>query len=835
MGVILVLSLFPFRKKAYEFFLFCHIICAILFLVFLYHHLKLSKTNSYDGWIWACVSMWAFDRFARLLRVVILNARAFSSNPANHHLARAKFVKGTDIIQLTVYPSAEDVGYFPGAHFFVFLTGSWRFWECHPFTAADWRPSEPTLTGMPQRSPSGARSLSESLADSLNGSLSKEIGVKSGALRGGAVVKRSGSGRSGRSGSGRSGSGVNRSGSGRSGVTRSGSGRSCRSGRSGVARSGSGRSKSSRSERERSRSERDRSRGGSRERTRLRGGEPSPNDLCGGDLGLRGGGLNIEDAEAILGLRGGDLHRQKSRNIYIVKQNGNQGNIFVVSDTGKGHPIHSDAPGVGDIERTGTPRGGLERSKSESTRKELAKAKIAKAQEVARAKDAAEKAKEAIRIYELTKARELAKAKAELEKFRKAVTPPLKDPESEKSPASPEADSEKELHGEPPLKKGKEPSKAIKEAPPKPESSKRKPKRTHSKTETKEERAAAREKRAEKRRKRLAEKDEESETEPETGTEDIDAGVLEKYVPDLRGINEDDDDVDPEKLALELALGKDGLDDDDEDDEGMSIEKELEMLKQRQREEAEIRRRAIELEEEQGDLSQILLTTRTTGSVNRPPGHGRGPPRPKLTFLIKPRKGMTATLASMIRENDEAQVRRGVTRIKELEIKCLIEGAYGINRPMHLFETAVVIAGGVGVTTILPYLADFNNRSRGAGPENRTLTRRFVFVWTAREEELVENVVVKRIPKGVLNREDVSLQLYVTKKKAEGEKKLPGVRYRRPNIPEILAAERKRLVGRMAVLSCGPSVLVDITRNAVVECLTQERKHVQYFEESYGW
>ena len=793
-------------------------------------HLKLSKTNSYDGWIWACVSMWAFDRFARLLRVIILNARAFSSNPANHHLARAKFVKGTDIIQLTVYPSAEDVGYFPGAHFFVFLTGSWRFWECHPFTAADWRPSGPTLTGMPQRSPSGARSLSESLADSLNGSLSKEIGARSGELRGGAVV-RSGSGRSARSGSGRSGgSGVNRSGSGRSGVTRSGSGRSCRSARSGVARSGSGRSKSSRSER-------DRSRGGSRDRTRLRGGEPSLEDLCGADLGLRGGGLDIEDAEAILGLRGGDLQRQKSRNIYIVKQNGNQGNIFVVSDTGKGRPILSDAPGVGDIERTGTPRG-LERSKSESTRsKELAKAKIAKAQEVARAKEAAAKAKEAIRIYELTKAKELAKARAELEKARQAVTPPLKKPDSEKIPADPEADSEKELRRNPPLKKEKEPARAIKEPPPKPESSKRKPKRTHSKTETKEERAAAREKRAEKRRKRLAEKDEESETEPETGTEDINVGVLEKYVPDLRGIDEDedDDDVDPEKLALELALGKDDLDDEDEDDEGMSIEKELEMLKQRQREEAELRRRAIELEEEQGDLSQILLTTRTTGSVNRPPGNGRGPPRPKLTFLIKPRKGMTATLAGMIRENDEAQKRRGITRIKELEIKCLIEGAYGINRPMHLFETAVVIAGGVGVTTILPYLADFVDRSRGAGPDNRTLTRRFVFVWTAREEELVENVIVKRFPKGVLNREDVSLQLYVTRRKAEGEKKLPGVRYRRPNIPEILATERKRLVGRMAVLSCGPSVLVDITRNAVVECLTQERKHVQYFEESYGW
>ncbi|PWW72554.1 hypothetical protein C7212DRAFT_286213 [Tuber magnatum] len=803
-------------------------------------HLKLSKTNSYDGWIWACVSMWAFDRFARLLRVIILNARAFSSDPANHHLARAKFVKGTDIIQLTVYPSAEDVGYFPGAHFFVFLTGSWRFWECHPFTAADWRPSEPTLTGMPQRTPSGARSLSESLMDSLNGSLSKEIGVRRGTPRGRAVVGRSGSGRStsGRSGGG---GGVNRSSSGRSGVMRSGSGRSSsgrsgvmrsgsgRSGRSGMARSGSGRSKNSRSER-------DRSRGGSRDRTRLRGGELDLDGLPGSDLGLRGGGLDIEDAEAILGLRGGDLHRQKSRNIYIVKQNGNQGSIFVVSDTGKGRPIF-DASGAGGIERIGTPRGGLERSKSETTRKELAKAKIAKAQEVARAKEAAAKAKEAIRIYELTKAKELAKARAELAKFRQAATPPVENPDSEKRPASSSEGGSKseEPPKEPPLNKEKEPVRAVKAAAPRPESSKRKPKRTHSKTETKEERAAAREKRAEKRRKRVAEKDEEPEVELETDTEDINAGAVEKYVPDLRGINEgeDDDDPDQEKLALELALGND-LDDDEDEDEGMSIEKELEMLKQRQREEAEARRRAIELEEEQGDLSQILVATRM-GSVNRPPGHPRGPPRPKLTFLIKPRKGMTATLAGMIRENDEAQRRRGITRIKELEIKCLIEGAYGINRPMHLFETAVVIAGGVGVTTILPYLADFVDRSRGVGPDNRTLTRRFVFVWTAREEELVENVVVKRFPKGVLNREDVSLQLYVTRKKAEGEKKLPGVRYRRPNIPEILAAEKRRLVGRMAVLSCGPSVLVDITRNAVVECLTQERKHVQYFEESYGW
>lgn len=46
MGVILILSLFPFRKKAYEFFLFCHIVCAVLFLVFLYQYVSLPPLLS---------------------------------------------------------------------------------------------------------------------------------------------------------------------------------------------------------------------------------------------------------------------------------------------------------------------------------------------------------------------------------------------------------------------------------------------------------------------------------------------------------------------------------------------------------------------------------------------------------------------------------------------------------------------------------------------------------------------------------------------------------------------------------------------------------------------
>lgn len=77
------------------------------------------------------------------------------------------------------------------------------------------------------------------------------------------------------------------------------------------------------------------------------------------------------------------------------------------------------------------------------------------------------------------------------------------------------------------------------------------------------------------------------------------------------------------------------------------------------------------------------------------------------------------------------------------------------------------------------------------------------------------------------------MQLYVTKTKQGQNRFLPGVKYMRPDIGEILRAEQARLVGKMSILSCGPSVLVDIVRTAVVDCLDKDRKHIEYFEESY--
>lgn len=542
--------------------------------------------------------MWAFDRFTRLLRLLILNHGAFSRNPQNHHLARAKFVRGTNVIQLTVYPSAQDVGYFPGAHYFVFLGGTWRFWECHPFTAAGWRNGGPVLTTMPP--PTGPR-MKRSLQGSLNDSLRQSRLPPRAKL---------------------------------------------------VA-----------------------------EKVKETPAPPLRHLATLKELGFLKeipGNTGTGDAAAVAAAAAAAKEKKQEKHIYIVKQTGNNKDIFIVADNGKGKELIREG--------TQTPVSGLpERKLSLKQKKDMAKVK------------------------------ELQRTKSQLKK------------------ASQEAAAKTSSKG--------------------------------SDTGTDRE-------------------DKESETEES-----------EKTVPP----SEDDTTEDGDLLAsiMEVEEKQKVLAsvvevDDEDDDEFVQIDQDV--------------------------ISSIASTAR------------KGAQRPKLTFFIKPRRGMTATLADRIREHEKQNEIHGFPRGRELEINCLIEGAYGVNHPLHLFDTVVLIAGGVGITTILPYLVDYMERARGA--EKRTLTRRLVFLWSAKEEELVENLVAKKFPKGCLTRTDISMQLYITKSK-DGQKKLPGVRYRRPKIPEILQSEQRRVVGKMAVMSCGPSVLVDIVRDAVVGCLDAERKHIEYFEESY--
>jgi len=210
----------------------------------------------------------------------------------------------------------------------------------------------------------------------------------------------------------------------------------------------------------------------------------------------------------------------------------------------------------------------------------------------------------------------------------------------------------------------------------------------------------------------------------------------------------------------------------------------------------------------------IIITTSTQ----------RKPQRAKLTFLINARRGMTRSLLERI------------TPGSSIEVPCLLEGPYGIARPVPSFPTVVIIAGGVGVSTALPYLMQHLST-------RVEITKRFVLIWSVREGSMAEKIL--KGVKGLGFRQDVVVKVYITRSEEKDSWRLPigvKVRYRRPRIEESIIKEAKgRVPGTpMAVIACGGAAVVDCARKGTVEALEDAAGkngsgEIVYWEEGYGW
>lgn len=88
LAIMICISTMPVRRRYYELFLITHTFAEILFLTFLHQQVH--------------------------------------SPPST--------------IRLTVYPNTKDMGFSPGAHYFLHR---WAFWEPHPFMVVAWRLASP--------------------------------------------------------------------------------------------------------------------------------------------------------------------------------------------------------------------------------------------------------------------------------------------------------------------------------------------------------------------------------------------------------------------------------------------------------------------------------------------------------------------------------------------------------------------------------------------------------------------------------------------------------------------------------------------------------------------
>ncbi|KAH8897703.1 hypothetical protein GQ53DRAFT_712143 [Thozetella sp. PMI_491] len=181
MSLIVFFSFMWFRTKSYEVFLLIHIVLSVAVIVALFYHTSIFE-GEYDPYLWPLVAIWSFDRFLRIVRVVVCNLNIFSQKGRQVHPGRSvvAYDADTDILRVEVAVAAVLFKPQPGQHYYLYQPFRLKGWENHPFTLAYWeRPnsvsSDPLrldATVAVTRDPDV--SLTASSSSSADGTLSQE-------------------------------------------------------------------------------------------------------------------------------------------------------------------------------------------------------------------------------------------------------------------------------------------------------------------------------------------------------------------------------------------------------------------------------------------------------------------------------------------------------------------------------------------------------------------------------------------------------------------------------------------------------------------------------------
>lgn len=122
MSLLLPMSIFPVRKRAYELFLAWHVLLSIFVLVGCLWHIleRFQRQWGYENWIYTAIAIWGFERAMRLVRL------------ARNGIRTARItVIDEDYVEVNIDDVAGS-----GHAYLYFPTLTWRVWENHPFSVA---------------------------------------------------------------------------------------------------------------------------------------------------------------------------------------------------------------------------------------------------------------------------------------------------------------------------------------------------------------------------------------------------------------------------------------------------------------------------------------------------------------------------------------------------------------------------------------------------------------------------------------------------------------------------------------------------------------------------
>ncbi|GMM32161.1 ferric-chelate reductase [Martiniozyma asiatica (nom. inval.)] len=173
------------------------------------------------------------------------------------------------------------------------------------------------------------------------------------------------------------------------------------------------------------------------------------------------------------------------------------------------------------------------------------------------------------------------------------------------------------------------------------------------------------------------------------------------------------------------------------------------------------------------------------------------------------------------------------------EWRVCIEGPYGTKSSPHKFESQLLIAGGVGASGII-------DTASKIGSETKSSQK---LVWVIRDRnmfdaygEIMQNikiptdVYITRAQEPCTGSSDSSSSSKKESSSFTSEySNIFTFHYGRPDLDELLNENIKFLGSSVAIVGCGPPVMMDMVRNSVARGVNHWGKSVEFFDELQVW
>ncbi|KIN03261.1 hypothetical protein OIDMADRAFT_27700 [Oidiodendron maius Zn] len=177
----------------------------------------------------------------------------------------------------------------------------------------------------------------------------------------------------------------------------------------------------------------------------------------------------------------------------------------------------------------------------------------------------------------------------------------------------------------------------------------------------------------------------------------------------------------------------------------------------------------------------------------------------------------------------------------------------GSKAPVGKYGTVLYLAGGSGITAILPYIREFAtlhpatpsplHDPNGRQADILTVIRRHFrqkvhLIWVVREMKFAQHIWQQHLSDAQHRDQNLLVQIYITLRQNETSDN-ETFRFQRPQVNTLMEGEIENTSGirgeRLAGFVCGPERMADDARKTIAQAVKEGVDHVQLYEEVFGW